>query len=76
MKLASIFTDHMVMQANQPIKIFGEGRGKGEITFLGKTVAFLFEQDEWCVSLPAADYGGPYEMDITLDNAQYCCSAN
>lgn len=71
MKLASIFTDHMVLQANQSIKIFGEGQGVGEITFLGKTVAFSFEQDEWCVSLPAADYGGPYEMDITLDNVTY-----
>ena len=26
MKLASIFTDHMVIQSGLPIKIFGEGK--------------------------------------------------
>ena len=67
MKLASIFTDHMVLQANQPIKIFGEGAGTVEITFSGKTITSSFSEKEWCLTLPAMTYGGPYEMQIELD---------
>lgn len=32
MKLASIFTDDMVLQAGKPIRIFGEGCGRVTVT--------------------------------------------
>ena len=68
MKLASIFTDHMVIQQGIPIKIFGEGRGRVKIDFLGKVKEHISENDKWCVTFPEASYGGPYDMKITLDN--------
>lgn len=68
MKLASIFTNHMVLQANKPIEIFGEGMGSISIEFLGESFSFVSENDNWCVSLKAYPYGGPYEMKIILNN--------
>lgn len=67
MKLASIFTDHMVLQADMPIRIFGEGKGKVTVKFLGKTTEFETNDDSWCFTCPAEQYGGPYEMEVTLD---------
>lgn len=62
LKLATIFTDHMVLQANKPIKIFGEGEGNGKIEFLGNTYTTYGTGDTWCVTIPEMPYGGPYEM--------------
>ena len=70
MKLASIFTDHMVVQKGLPIRIFGTGCGKAEVTFLGNTASEIFENDSWCLTLPEAQYGGPYEMKIRLNDEE------
>ena len=35
MRLADIFTDHMVLQRNKEICIFGTGKGEGLIEFCG-----------------------------------------
>ena len=68
MKLASIFTDHMVLQAGKPIKIFGEGKGKITAEFLGERKEYTSNEENWCISYPQAEYGGPYEMKITLND--------
>lgn len=68
MKLASIFTDHMVLQAHKPIMIFGEGIGCGEISFQGRKYKICSKDDNWCVELQESEYGGPFEMKITLEN--------
>lgn len=70
MKLASIFTDHMVIQQGLPIQIFGEGKGKVTVDFLGKVTEHTFEEDTWCVTYPEASYGGPYDMIITLNDEE------
>mgnify|MGYP004525476893 FL=1 len=70
MKLASIFTDHMVVQANKPIKVFGEGKGKVRVEFLGKAIEHESDGGKWCVALPEESYGGPYEMKISLDGEE------
>ena len=68
MKLASVFTDHMVLQKGRPVKVFGEGEGTVTVEFLGNTVTQSFTQNEWCVVLPSFEYGGPYEMTVTLND--------
>lgn len=68
MNLACIFTDHMVFQANQPIRIFGEGEGNVTIRFIGESCKKEFYDDEWCVELSPRQYGGPYKMEIVLDD--------
>ncbi len=68
MKLATIFTDGMVIQKGQPIKVFGEGSGEGSVSFLGQGVSFCSNEDSFCVTLePCDEYGGPYEMEVTLN---------
>ena len=67
MVLASIFTDGLVLQQGIPVKVFGYGKGTVSIDFLGNNVSESFDDEEWCVSLPSYQYGGPYEMSITLN---------
>ena len=70
LNLATIFTDHMVLQANKPIKIFGEGEGSAKIEFLGNTYEAYGTGGKWCVSAPAMPYGGPYEMSFESEGAK------
>ncbi len=67
MQLAKIFTDNMVLCANAPIRIFGEGKGEVKILFLGKEYQTRAQNEKWCVELDSAPYGGPYEMEISLN---------
>lgn len=65
MKLAAIFTDHMVLQRRTPIAIFGEGAGHGTASLNGAEVAF--DADGTFVAyLPAMEAGGPYELTVTM----------
>ena len=60
----------MVLQANRPIRIFGEGTGKVEISFLGGVYSLESQTQEWCIEMPAQAYGGPYTMKIVLDGEE------
>ena len=68
MKLSSVFTDHMVIQQGMPIRIFGEGKGKVTVDFLGIVTEYASQADKWCITYPEASYGGPYDMKVTLDD--------
>ena len=37
MTLHKMFTDNMVLQANKPVRIFGQGSGVAKVRFCGKT---------------------------------------
>jgi len=67
MRLADIFTDHMVLQRDREICIFGTGKGEGIIEFLGEKKSFISDSESFCVYLPPMNAGGPYEMRITLN---------
>lgn len=66
MKLADIFTNHMVLQRRKPIAVFGSGSGKGKVELCGNVVEFE-AADGWLVHLPPMEAGGPYDMTVTLD---------
>lgn len=70
MKLSIIFTDHMVLQAGLPIRIFGEGAGRAEVAFCGSCGAVESNGENWIITLPAMPYGGPYEMTVTLNGEE------
>lgn len=70
LKLATIFTDHMVLQANKPIKIFGSGEGSATIEFLGKTYEAYGIGESWCIAIDAMPYGGPYEMSFESEGTK------
>lgn len=65
--MAAIFTDHMVLQANQPIKIWGTA-ASGEVIEVRlqnerlKTKAN--KQGNWIVEFPAHGYGDPLSLEV------------
>ncbi len=67
MQLAAIFQDHMVLQREQPIAVFGTGEGSGNIRFCGTETAIECTAGKFLAYLPAQQAGGPYEMTVTLD---------
>lgn len=67
MYLADIFTDHMVLQRDKKICVFGYGKGIGEIEFCGQSYTFVSENDKFCTYLDSQSAGGPFEMKITLN---------
>lgn len=67
MKLSAIFSDNMILQANKPVYVFGEGKGKITVEIQGKSVSYVSNNENWLVELPSFDYGGPYVMMVNLD---------
>lgn len=67
MKLNPLFTDNMVLAADKPIRIFGEGDGVAKVTFCGQSAECTAKNGKWLCKLPSMNYGGPYEMEVSLD---------
>lgn len=65
--LNSIFTNGMIMQANKPIRVFGEGEGVVTVSFLNK-IKSTESSGKWMLEFDSVDYGGPYEMKVALDD--------
>lgn len=71
-----LFTDNMVLQRDQPIRVYGTGADGTKVTVNldGETASAIVESGEWSVSLPAMEAGGPHvlviegEKVITLKN--------
>ena len=70
MFLAPIFSDHMVFAAGKPMRVFGTGDGEVAVTFRGKTVKGESIYGKWCVTLPAGEAGGPFEMTVAPANGR------
>lgn len=73
-RLPSVISDGMILQRNEPIKIWGwaDADEKFEINWNGKTYLATAQHDgSWECTLPAMAAGGPFQMtvgEITLDN--------
>ena len=66
-RLPSVLGDGMVIQRNQPIKIWGWAEKGEEFTILwnGDTyAATASEEGKWETVLPAMPAGGPHSMQI------------
>lgn len=66
-KLPRIFSDNMVLQANQPVHVWGWADQKETVTlsFNGKTAKTKADHSgKWSLTLPSFSYGGPYTMEI------------
>ncbi len=64
--LNSIFCSNMIMQANMPVRIFGNGCGEVKITLNGITKS-CEAQGTWLIEFDAISYGGPYDIIVALD---------
>ncbi len=68
MTINSIFSDNMVLAEGRTIKVFGKGQGRVKVTFLGESRELVnADSEDWLVSFPPAEAGGPYEMTVDLD---------
>ncbi|MDE5742551.1 MAG: sialate O-acetylesterase [Oscillospiraceae bacterium] len=65
--LAAVFTDHMVLQRNKNINIWGCAYTATDITveLCGKSVTTRAESGKWKAVLPPMEAGGPYELKVT-----------
>ena len=64
-RLPNVFSDHMVLQRDQPIKVWGWA-APGEqvrVTLAGKSAAATATADgDWRLTLPPMKAGGPFEL--------------
>ena len=70
MRLSSIISDNMVIQAEKPFRIFGYGKGKISLSLCEVVYRAEFEEDEWVWELPKQKYGGPYDIMLDLDGEE------
>ena len=65
--MPKIFNDNMVLQRDQPLKIWGSA-SKGEsvqVSFHGQTLKTTANsQGKWAVTFKAMPYGGPFQLKI------------
>jgi len=68
--VADIFTDHMVLQRNAEVKIWGEAVDGSliEVRFEGQTRKAKAVKGQWMVILKTGEAGGPYQLDIINGN--------
>ena len=67
LKLPQIFSDHMVLQRNMGIPIYGKANAgqKIAVTFNKKSLSTSADQyGNWRVTFPAMPAGGPYQLSI------------
>jgi len=64
--LNSLFSDHMVLQRNQPIRVFGTGTDRSEVAvrLAGHEARSTVRDGTWEVQLPAMTAGGPHVIEI------------
>lgn len=71
LQLSSVFTSHMVLQRNKPIKFFGTANNgeKISVTFNGKQqITIPDENGKWQVVFPSMQSGGPLQATVSSQN--------
>jgi sialate O-acetylesterase len=70
LELAHIFSDHAVLQRDQPIAVWGTAAPghKLAVTLAGRTVnGSVDAHGKWKIQLPPQPAGGPYTLAVTSD---------
>lgn len=69
-RLNTIFADHMVLQRNKDIHIYGTADiGEYiEVKFAGQTKSIVSTETNWSLYFPPMEAGGPYTLNIIADN--------
>ncbi|PSL33975.1 sialate O-acetylesterase [Dyadobacter jiangsuensis] len=66
--LAPVFTDHMVLQRNKPVQIYGRARAGETVRVRLQGInreAAADREGKWKVVFPAQKAGGPYELTVS-----------
>ena len=70
-KLASIFGDHMLLQRNQPIRLWGQASPNEKVTATIADASVEVTADDegrWEAMLPAMSAGGPHVIEVAATN--------
>lgn len=68
LQLASVFSDHMVLQRNMNVPVWGAAKVGGTVTvkIAGKSArAKVSSTGSWKLTLPDLPAGGPYKMEVS-----------
>jgi sialate O-acetylesterase len=71
--LSDYFSDHMVLQRNKPIQVWGHATPGEKITVQlngAKAGTETAADGNWSVSLPAEEKGGPYVLEVDGEDQQ------
>lgn len=70
-KTDPMFSDHMVLQRNSEIPVWGEGADGLRVTVKcgGETANAVTGGGKWKVHLPPMEAGGPYELTVQADGS-------
>ncbi len=71
-RVADVFSDHMVLQRDKEILIWGSGENGLEVCveLAGYVRSCIADGGRWIVRLPPFSTGGPYEMTIKSSTAE------
>lgn len=72
--LNPLFCSHMVLQANKPVRFFGEGEGEITVSLCSKTAKATCNNGKWIAELEPLEYGGPYTVEIGLNGEKISLS--
>lgn len=72
--VAGIFTDHMVLQRNADVRIWGEAADGSqiEVRLDGQVAKCVATQGKWTVGLKTGEAGGPYRLEIASGSHTVC----
>ncbi|WP_204273703.1 GDSL-type esterase/lipase family protein [Draconibacterium mangrovi] len=73
LSLAPVFMNHMVLQQEQPIQVFGKANSRTKLTLnfaSQKRTCTANEHGQWSVTFNAVAAGGPYELKVTSDSEE------
>ncbi|NDW08724.1 sialate O-acetylesterase [Dysgonomonas sp. 520] len=68
LELPSVFNNHMVLQRNKEIKIWGKAKQNASVrvAFNNETIETLADNNgRWHIMLPSMPAGGPYRMNVS-----------
>lgn len=68
--LPALFTDHMVLQRNKPIIIWGfaDAEKQVEVSFAGISKTAFVENGRWLIDFEAKEAGGPFDLIVKSSN--------
>lgn len=72
---AAVFSNHCVLQRNKEIRVWGTAPHgtKIEVRLHGKQAETITRGQEWEVTLPAMEAGGPYVLEVISGGIVYQC---
>ena len=69
--LSAIFSDHMIMQRDKPLKVWGKAKARETVSVaigVANGSVHADRNGKWMITLPAFAAGGPYVMTVKTKN--------